>query len=99
VFLPDALDWKYPNAAAECPWQRVFPASRRSIDPRSNIERRHHQNESGLQKAIREVARAANIRKPVGAHTLPHSFATELLAAMTSARFRNYSATRASRRP
>jgi integron integrase len=81
VFLPNALERKYPNAAAEWPWQWVFPASRRSIDPRSGFERRHHQDESGLQKAIRQAARAANISKLVGAHTLRHSFATELLAA------------------
>jgi integron integrase len=80
VFMPDALDRKYPNAATEWPWQWVFPAARRSIDPRSGIERRHHQDESGLQKAIRQAARAANICKLVGAHTLRHSFATELLA-------------------
>lgn len=80
VYLPHALERKYPNAAAEWPWQWVFPASRRSIDPRSGIERRHHQDESGLQKAIRQAAGAASIRKPVGAHTLRHSFATELLA-------------------
>jgi integrase len=63
VYLPDALERKYPNATAEWPWQWVFPASRRSIDPRSGIERRHHQDESGLQKAIRQAARDANIRK------------------------------------
>lgn len=81
VYLPEALARKYPNAAAEWPWQWVFPAMRRSLDPRSGVERRHHQDESGLQKAIRQAARAASIRKPVGAHTLRHSFATELLAA------------------
>jgi integron integrase len=48
AILPEALDRKYPNAAAEWPWQWVFPASRRSIDPRSGVERRHHQDESGL---------------------------------------------------
>jgi integron integrase len=80
VFLPDALERKYPNAAAEWPWQWVFPSSRRSIDPRAGVERRHHQDESGLQKAIRQAARAANIGKLVGPHTLRHSFATELLA-------------------
>jgi integron integrase len=35
VFLPFALDRKYPNAPAEWKWQYVFPASRFSTDPRS----------------------------------------------------------------
>jgi integron integrase len=42
VYLPNALSQKYPNAALEWGWQYVFPASRRSIDPRSRVERRHH---------------------------------------------------------
>ena len=79
VFMPDALDRKYPNAATEWPWQWVFPAARRSIDPRSGIERRHHQDESGLQKAIRQAARAANICKLVGAHTLRHYSASRTM--------------------
>ena len=35
VYLPFALDRKYPNADREWGWQYVFPASRRSIDPRA----------------------------------------------------------------
>jgi site-specific recombinase XerD len=42
---------------------------------------RHHLNESGLQKAVREAARADGIAKPVGPHTFRHSFATHLLLA------------------
>ena len=81
VYLPFALERKYPNAAHEWGWQWVFPASKRSVDPRSGIERRHHVDESGLQKAIRAAARKAGLVKPVGPHTLRHCFATHLLEA------------------
>ena len=81
VVLPEALERKYVNAAAEWGWQWVFPSVNRCVDPRSGIERRHHQDESGLQKAVREAARLAGIHKPVGPHTLRHCFATHLLEA------------------
>jgi site-specific recombinase XerD len=57
----------------------VFPADRRSIDPRSGVCRRHHLHESGLQKAVKQAVRAARIQKRVGCHTFRHSFATHLL--------------------
>jgi integron integrase len=81
VDLPYALDRKYPNADREWGWQYVFPSERLSTDPRTGQVHRHHLNESGLQKAVREAARLAKIAKPVGPHTFRHSFATHLLLA------------------
>ena len=79
VYLPNALDRKYPNAARETGWQYVFPAKKRSIDPRSRREMRYHVLETGLQKAIKRSATQAQIHKKVGCHTLRHSFATHML--------------------
>ncbi|MCK4470914.1 MAG: integron integrase [Anaerolineae bacterium] len=79
VYLPFALERKYPNADREWLWQYVFPATRLSTDPRTGITRRHHINESSLQKAVRRAAKRAGIDKRVTCHTFRHSFATHLL--------------------
>lgn len=81
VFLPNALDRKYPNAAKETGWQYVFPSSVISTDPRSGVMRRHHVHERGLQKHIKKAANEAGIVKKVNCHCLRHSFATHLLEA------------------
>jgi integrase len=70
VYLPNALQRKYPNANREWGWQWVFPASQLSVDPRSGERRRHHLHNSVLQKAVKEAARQAGVIKPVGCHTL-----------------------------
>ena len=80
VYLPDALDRKYPSAAADLAWQYVFPAPKCSLDPRSpGVMRRHHLDPSALQRSVKEAAHQAGIRKPVTCHTFRHSFATHLL--------------------
>lgn len=81
VWLPHALARKYPSAPKELGWQYLFPSGRLSIDPQYNVLRRHHIDESGLQKAVRTASKNAGIVKHVTCHTLRHSFATHLLEA------------------
>ncbi len=81
IWLPNALEHKYPNAGKEWIWQWVFPADKLSKDPRSNIIRRHHIYPFTLIRHIKRAAKAARIPKRVTVHTLRHSLATHLLEA------------------
>jgi len=70
VYLPYALEKKYPCAARTWAWQYVFPAAKRSHDPRTGVERRHHVLPLILRRAVKVALRQAGIPKAASCHTL-----------------------------
>ncbi|WP_237055824.1 integron integrase [Microbulbifer sediminum] len=80
VYLPHALAKKYPGAATAPGWQYIFPAPDRSLDPRSQVMRRHHLGEQQVRRAVAKALAEEGIRKKASCHTFRHSFATRLLA-------------------
>jgi len=101
VYLPFALERKYPKAAREWGWQYLFPSERMAVDPRSGKVRRHHLNESGLQKAVRTAGRTLCALQ---SQLVLTPFATALLhtcwsPVRTLERYRNCSVTRTFRPP
>jgi hypothetical protein len=86
VWMPDALERKYPRAGCSWGWFLVFPAAKPSVDPREGMIRRHHLYEQRVQRQPKRAAAAAGIEKPVSVHTLRRSFATHLLRRGTDIR-------------
>lgn len=79
VFMPSALDRKYPAAVTDWAWYWLFPSRSPCRDPRSGRIGLWHLHPSVLQKAIKAAMAESSIVKRASAHTLRHSFATHLL--------------------
>jgi integron integrase len=86
VYLPYALERKYPSANRQWGWQWIFPARELSQDPRTGKKRRHHIDPSVVNRAIRQAAQRSGMAKPITAHSFRHSFATHLLQRGTDIR-------------
>jgi len=81
VFLVNALEQKYKNAAREFIWQWFFPAKQLTYETKAGDYRRYHLHGTHVQKAIKEAVRKSRIPKRATAHTFRHSFASHLLQA------------------
>ncbi len=79
VYMPDALDRKYPTAGRQWHWFWVFPSEKLSPDPESGLIRRHHRDPSVVRKAFKRGLKKAGIAKHANVHSLRHSFATHLI--------------------
>ena len=79
VWMPDALERKYPGAGILWNWFWIFPSLKLSADPESLVVRRHHLYPTTLQRAFYEAVRKSQITKKASIHTLRHSFATHLI--------------------
>jgi integrase len=81
VYIPYALERKYPKAKYETMWQYIFPMDNISTDPRSGEQRRHYILDATLSRNIKKAVVKSKIDKRVTSHIFRHSYATHLLQA------------------
>jgi integrase len=74
VELPYALARTYPNGGQAWVWQYVFPTAKRTREPRSGVERRHHVSATVLQKVVKEAIQRAGIAKHGTCHALRYAW-------------------------
>ena len=67
-------------------WQYAFLLRSRSVDSLSGVTRRHHVDQSLINKAIKAAVKQLGINKRVSGHTFRYSFATHLLQRGTDIR-------------
>jgi integron integrase len=81
VWMPGALEQKFPRSGETWAWFWLFPAAEPGVDPRTGEIRRHHVQDQAFQRAFKRAVRLSGLTKPATPHTLRHSFATHLLQA------------------
>lgn len=86
VWLPFAIQRKYPHAHREFQWQFLFASSRFSRDPKTLRLHRHHILADTFSTHLRRSIGRAEINKHVTSHTFRHCFATHLLWSGTDIR-------------
>ena len=79
VYMPEALDRKYPRAGASWSWFWVFPQNHHATDPSSGVIRRHHLYDQTFQRDFKRAVQASGTAKRATPHSLRHAFATHLL--------------------
>ncbi|MEM1228436.1 MAG: tyrosine-type recombinase/integrase, partial [Planctomycetota bacterium] len=86
VYLPFALDRKYPEAHRELKWQFLFASPRLSRNPRSGRLHRHHLHRDTFAERLRQAVVSSGVLKRITSHTFRHCFATHHLWSGTNIR-------------